>query len=146
MSAFGELPPKDSNLVRCFLRDDTFLLYSRHQYNSLGLGLTQLYNRVMVLNHKRHGVFKLGNKEFEFRRSNHGFPSKITPEFLLVDLVNNLNELAEDTSLVKKRIQNNLSHFDQKKLFHMVKKFGKIGTKHFFEELSHQNTIFTSAA
>lgn len=146
MSAFGALPPKDSDLVSCFLRDDAFLLYSWHQYNALGLGLTQLYNRVVVLNHKRHGVFKLGNKEFDFRRSHRRFPRKVTPEFLLVDLVNNLNELAEDTSLVKERILNNLSHFDQDKVFHMAKKYGKVGTKHFFEELSHQNTISTSAA
>lgn len=138
ISEFGALPPKDSDLVRCFLRDNAFLLYSWHQYNALGLGLTQLYNRVVVLNHKRHGVFKLGNKEFDFRRSNRGFPSKITPEFLLVDLVNNLAELAEDTDLVKKRIQHNLNHFDQKKIFQMAKKYGKVGTKHFFEELRHQ--------
>ena len=107
MSAFGALPPKDDNLVGSFLRDNKFLLYSWNQYNSLGVGLTQLYNRVVVLNRKRHGVFKLGNKEFDFRRSHKGFPNKVTPEFLLVDLVNNLSDLAEDTSLVKKKIKQN---------------------------------------
>jgi len=137
MSAFGALPPYDNDLVRCFLREDRFLLYSWHQYNALGLGLTQLYNRMVVLNHKRHGVFKLGNKEFDFRRSNRGFPNKLTPEFLLVDLVNNLNELAEDTSSVKDRIKNNLSQYDENKLLLMAKKYGKVGTKHFFEEIYH---------
>ena len=120
------------------MRDDRFLLYSWHQYNALGLGLTQLYNRVVVLNRKRHGIFKLGSKEFDFRRSNRGFPRKLTTEFLLVDLVNNLNELAEDTSLVKEKIQKNLSHFDQDKVLRMAKKYGKVGTKHFFEEISYQ--------
>ncbi|HLB41711.1 MAG TPA: DUF6088 family protein [Gammaproteobacteria bacterium] len=146
MSAFGPLPPKDSDLVRCFLRDNRFLLYSWHQYNALGLGLTQFYNRVVVLNHKRHGVFKLGNKEFDFRRSNRGFPTKLTLEFLLVDLVNNLNELTEDTSFVKEKIQKNISHFDQNKVIQMAEKYGKVGTKHFFEEISHQHIIFTSSA
>lgn len=138
MSAFGMLPPKDSDVVSCFLRDNHFLLYSWHQYNALGLGLTQLYNRLVVLNRKRHGVFKLGNKEFDFRRSNRSFPSKLTTEFLLVDLVNNLNELAEDTSFVKERIRKSLSDFDRNKVLRMAKQYGKVGTKHFFEEISHQ--------
>ena len=103
----------------------------------MGLGLTQLYNSVVVLNHKRHGVFTLGSKEFDFRRPNHGFPRKLTTEFLLVDLLNNLNELAEDTSFVKEKIQKNLSHFDQNKVLRMAKQYGKVGTKH-FEEISYQ--------
>lgn len=134
MSAFGALPPDDEDLINSFLRDNKFLLYSWNQYNALGVGLTQIYNRMIVLNHKRHGVFKLGNKEFDFRRSNRGFPRKITPEFLLVDLINNLRELAEDTSLVKKNIHNCLNFFDKDKLLLLSNKYGKISTRKFFEE------------
>lgn len=137
-SEFGVLPPDNDNLVSCFLRDNKFLLYSWNQYNSLGVGLTQLYNRMVVLNHKRHGIFKLGNKEFDFRRSNKGFPQKMTPEFLLVDLVNNLRELAEDTSLVKKNIRTRLNSFDKNKLFRLAKSYGKIKTKKFFEECCNE--------
>lgn len=137
MSEFGALPPKDDNLVSSFLRDNKFLLYSWNQYNSLGVGLTQLYNRVVVLNRKRHGVFKFGNREFDFRRSSKGFPTKLTPEFLLIDLLNNLNELAEDTSLVKKNIGNRLAFFDQKKLLRLARTYGKVSTKKFFEENIH---------
>jgi hypothetical protein len=136
-SLFGELPPKDDNLVNCFLRDNHFLLYSWNQYNALGLGLTQLYNRIVVLNRKRHGIFKLGNKEFDFRRPNKGFPFKVTREFLLVDLVDNLNELSEDTSLIKETIRKNLENFDTEKVILLAKKYGKIGTKRFFEEITH---------
>ncbi len=138
MSRLGMLPPKDDNMVSCFLRDKHFLMYSLNQYNSLGVGLTQLYNRVVVLNRKRHGVVNLGNKEFDFRRSSKGFPTKVTPEFLLVDLLNNLDELAEDTSLVKKNIRNNLVYYDKKKLLRLAKAYGKISTKKFFEEICHQ--------
>jgi len=137
LSRLGMLPPKDDNLVSCFLRDKQFLMYSLNQYNSLGVGLTQLYNRVVVLNRKRHGVIKLGNKEFDFRRSAKGFPTKITPEFLLVDLLNNLDELAEDTSLVKKNIHNNLVHYDKVKLLRLSSAYGKISTKKFLEEICH---------
>jgi hypothetical protein len=145
MSLYGLLPPADQDLVRCFLGDNHFLLYSWNQYNSLGLGLSQLYNRIIVLNTKRHGIFRLGNKEFDFRRSNRGFPNKLTPEFLLVDLLNNLNELAEDISLVKEKIQKNIIHFDQNKVFHLAKKYGKVGTKRFFEAVN-QYAISTSTA
>ena len=138
MSRLGMLPPKDDDLVSCFLRDKQFLMYSMNQYNSLGVGLTQLYNRVVVINRKRHGVVKLGNKEFDFRRSSKGFPSKVTTEFLLVDLLNNLDELAEDTSLVKKNICNNLIHYDKEKLLLLAKAYGKISTNKFFKEICHQ--------
>ena len=58
----------------------------------------------------------------------------MTPEFLLVELLNNLNKLAEDTSLVKQNICNNFARYDQKKLLRLAKACGKISTKKFFEE------------
>lgn len=136
LSPFGVLPPDDKELVKCFLRDDQFLLYSWNQYNSLGLGLTQLYNRVVVLNNKRHGVFKLGNKEFEFRRLYRRFPMKLTLEFLLVDLLNNMNNLAEDTGSLLTNVQKNMSHFDQHKVLLMAKQYGKVCTQKFFKKMS----------
>lgn len=94
-SAFGLLPPDDRELVKVFLRDDHFLIFSPSSYNSLGLGTTQLYNTTIVYNHKRHGRFTFGNRTFDFRVKPR-FPEKLTEEFLLVDLLNNLNDLAED--------------------------------------------------
>jgi hypothetical protein len=135
-SRFGTLPPDDEKLVRSFLRDDLFLLYSWNQYNTLGLGLTQLYNRVVVYNRKRHGLFQLGGKTFDFRRPARGFPSELTPEFLLVDLINNLNELAEDADFVKTQIKKNIQRFNSKKLAWNVRQFAKIATKHFFKEIN----------
>lgn len=98
-SAFGFLPPDDSELVSAFLRDDHFLIFSPSSYNSLGLGTTQLYNTTIVYNHKRHGRFTFGNRTFDFRVKPR-FPEKLTEEFLLVDLLNNLNDLAEDKSAI----------------------------------------------
>ena len=72
-----------------------FLLTSPNFYNCLGVGTTQLYNKRVVYNHKRHGLFVLGGKEFDFRLKQK-FPKELSEEFLLVDLLNNLNELAED--------------------------------------------------
>ena len=66
-SNFGPLPPTVEQVVRGFLRDKDFLVFSPSSYNSVGLGTTQLYNCTLVYNHKRHGVFKPGNRQFNFR-------------------------------------------------------------------------------
>ena len=91
-SAFGKVPPEEDVLVQSFLKDDRFLLLTPNFYNSLGVGTTQLYNKKIVYNHKRHGKFILGNREFEFQLKHH-FPKKVSEEFLLVDLANNLDNL-----------------------------------------------------
>ncbi|OGT29830.1 MAG: hypothetical protein A3E87_05735 [Gammaproteobacteria bacterium RIFCSPHIGHO2_12_FULL_35_23] len=136
-SRFGHLPPDDRTLVAAFLRDNDFLLLSWNDYNSLGLGLTQLYNRTVVYNYKRHGVFKLGDKEFGFRRPARGFPKKLTPAFLVVDLLNNLNELAdENTETLKTKINNKLPAYLLKQAATCAKKYGKVTTKKFFIELT----------
>lgn len=136
-SRFGSLPPDNKIIIQAFLRDDDFLLLSPNEYNSLGLGLSQLYNRAVVYNYKRHGIFKLDDKEFDFRRPARGFPKKLTPAFLLVDLLNNLNQLAdENTDELKAKIKIKLSA-DQnllKQAASYAKKYGKVATKKFFLE------------
>ena len=67
------------------------------------MGTTQLYNRKAVYNHKRHGDFQLGNMKFSFRVKPH-FPKMLTAAFLLVDLVNNLEEMAEDDNLLLEKV------------------------------------------
>ncbi len=136
-SRFGVLPPNDEELIQCFLRDDVFLVFSWNQYNALGLGLTQLYNRLVVYNHKRHGIFKLGNKTFDFRRPARGFPNEVTPEFLLVDLVNNMGELAEDEDFVKSQVMRNIHKFNRQKINQYVKEYGKVATKNFFKGIDY---------
>jgi len=94
-ASFGEVPPEDEELVRAFLKNNDFLLTTPNFYNALGVRTTQLYNKRVVYNHKRHGTFKLGGKVFDFRLK-HKFPVRLSKEFLYVDLLNNLNDLAED--------------------------------------------------
>lgn len=103
-ASFGKVPAEDRRLVRAFLKSADFLFMSPNLYNSLGVGTTQLYNKRIVYNHKRHGQFILGGKSFEFRLK-HKFPKELSKEFLFVDLLNNLNELAEDRENVLKRIK-----------------------------------------
>lgn len=133
-SAFGKVPPDEEVLVKSFLRDDRFLLVSPNFYNSLGVGTTQLYNKKVVYNHKRHGEFTLGNKKFEFHLKHH-FPSHITEEFLLVDLANNLDQLAEDRNDVLSKLLTKASHAPSRKFKNMVVKYGTAKTKKLFRSL-----------
>lgn len=103
-ASFGNVPPEDEKLVSAFLKSDDFLLTSPNYYNSLGVGTTQLYNKRTVYNHKRHGQFTLGGKVFDFHLK-HKFPKELSEEFLLVDLLNNLNKLAEDRENVLETVK-----------------------------------------
>jgi hypothetical protein len=132
-SVFGQVPPDEQELVRTFLKEDDFLLTSPNAYNALGLGTTQLYNRRVVYNHKRHGRFTLGGMLFEFRRKPR-FPKRLTEEFLLVDLLNNLSELAEDPAAVHERARTKAKELDVAKLRRAARDYGKVATRKFFEQ------------
>ncbi len=132
---FREGQPNDDDLVKVFLRDDQYLLFSWNDYNALGLGLTQLYNRMVVYNYKRYCKCELDGRNFDFRRPTRGFPTKLTKEYLLVDLVNNLKLLAEDSDAVKAVIKRRFTTFDKSKVLQLAKQYGKVSTNRFFKEL-----------
>jgi len=132
-SRFGVLPASTDKLLTSFLKDDDYLVTSPNDYNSLGLGTTQLYNYQIVYNHKRHGRFELGGQLFEFHRKPR-FPKKASPEFLLVDLLNNLGQLAEDRDAVLARARDKAREMDAKRLRAAVKSFAKVATRKLLEE------------
>lgn len=132
-SNFGPLPPTDDQVVKGFLRDKEFLVFSPSSYNAVGLGTTQLYNRTLVYNHKRHGIFRLGNRQYDFRLKPR-FPKKLTREFLFVDLLNNLEELAEDRDLVLSQARSKLPTFDRGRLEDAVESYGNMATRKRFRE------------
>lgn len=127
-SVFGKMPADEEALIKAFLKDDHFVVVSSNDYNSLGVGTTQLYNERRVYNQKRHGVFQLGNRNFRFIRKPF-VPNKVSQEFLLVDLVNNLNQLEESHPLILANVQSKVMQLNKKKLLQIVNAFGTIGTK-----------------
>jgi hypothetical protein len=135
-TAFGKTPPDEEMLVRKFLKDERFLLTSPNVYNSLGVGTTQLYNKRTVYNHKRHGEFILGNRKFDFQVKHH-FPAKITEEFVLVDLLNNLEKLAEDKHEVLKNVMAKADRMDKKKLLQSVSAYGSAKAKKLLNQVIH---------
>jgi hypothetical protein len=130
-TAFGQAPASDKDVVGAFLKDDAFLLASPNAYNGLGVGTTQLYDKTVVYNHKRHGDFQLGNRKFAFRVKPR-FPKALSNEFLLVDLVNNIDQLAEAKDEVLQRVQRKVSSTDQGRLRRAVRDYGNERAKKFF--------------
>jgi hypothetical protein len=130
-SVFGAVPPEEEKLISKFLNDNRFLVTSPNAYNGLGVGTTQLYNKRVVYNHKRHGEFKLGGRIFNFQIKPH-FPAKLSKEFLVVDLVNNLNHLGEDKGKVLKNVMLKARSMDAMKLKRALNNYGNVKTQKVF--------------
>ncbi len=127
-TVFGEAPPEAHSLLRAFLKDDHFVVYGPSQFNSLGLGTTQLYNRLLVFNRKRVGKFTLGGRTYTFHRWREA-PRHLTPEFLVVELLNRMEELAEDREQLVERLKGKLSDFNRRKLLHAASRYGTLSTQ-----------------
>jgi hypothetical protein len=132
-TVFGKAPAEESALVASFLKDRRFLLASPNAYNALGVGTTQLYDKTVVYNHKRHGQFSLGGRTFDFRQK-PSLPRKLTREFLLVDLVNNIDRLTESEEEVLARVKEKARAADPARLRQAAEHYGKVRTKKFFAE------------
>jgi hypothetical protein len=133
-SKFGIVPPDDNSLIERFLKDDDFLLISPNSYNGLGFGLTQLYNITWVYNHKRKGKFELNGKLFEFTLKT-SFPKIVTKEFLLVDLLNHLEYLAEEQAVVINKLPSKLRDFNLNELMKITQQYGSGKTKRILKSL-----------
>jgi hypothetical protein len=139
-SKFGVVPPADHLLVERFLKGGSFLLVSPNAFNSLGLGLTQLYNTTWVYNHKRRGEFVLNERKMVFKLKSD-FPEKLSNEYLVVDLMNNLDELAEDKDQIIKSLHDNLDRFDTVKLGKIVRQYGSGTTKKLLKSVLKKTTL-----
>ena len=139
-TVFGQAPADDAVLVRTFLKDNRFLLTSPNAYNTLGLGTTQLYNDTVVYNHKRHGRFELGGRVFDFRVK-PSFPKSLSAEFLLVDLVNNLERLAEDAGTLLSRVKDAAKSMNALALAKAVRHYGGVRARNFFAETLSDATL-----
>lgn len=127
-SVFGEAPPSEEALLRGFLKEDKFVVYSPSDFNSLGLGTTQLYNKRVVFNRKRSGVVKIGGRTYHFKRWREA-PKEASKEFLLVEMMNRLDELAEDEDSVLNKLAVKMRQFDKRKLIYAVDHYGTLSAQ-----------------
>ncbi|MEP7007331.1 MAG: hypothetical protein ABI810_15205 [Sphingomonas bacterium] len=131
---FGAAHATSENLVETFLGDDRFLIVSTNAYNGLGVGTTQLYNETVVYNRKRHGRFKLGGRTFDFRLR-PSVPLRLTEELLMVDLLHNLDRLAEDRAEVLPRALERARTMDPTKLAKALRDYGSARAKRLLQPL-----------
>jgi hypothetical protein len=73
----------------------------------------------------------LGEQTFDFRMK-AAFPRKLSREFLLVDLVNNVDQLGEEAADVLQRIRERLPASDVTRLKTAVRSYGSEKAKKFF--------------
>jgi hypothetical protein len=137
---FGEAPPDENILLKGFLQDDRFMIMSPNMYNNLNLGLTQVYNKTWVYNHKRKGSFTLGNREFEFKLKS-SFPNSLSKEYVLVDMLNNLSELAEDTGAILVQLKKRVADYNFDNLYEMATRYGNSMTKKLVKHLHKNNEL-----
>lgn len=125
---FGEALPDEEDLLSKFLDDDHFVVYGPSMFNSLGLGTTQLYNKKVVFNRKRHGEMNLGGRTYSFYRWKEA-PKVLSKEFLLVEMFNKFDELAEDQNVVVTNLKKKFNEFNLRKLQNALCRFGTKSTQ-----------------
>ena len=76
----------------------------------------------------------MGNKIYEFRRKSK-FPKKLSQEYLVVDLLNNLKNMAEDQEMILYNLKNNIANWDKLDLKKQVQRYGSINTRKIFEQI-----------
>jgi hypothetical protein len=74
----------------------------------------------------------LGNRMFTFKRRSN-IPRQLTVEFLLADLVNELDQLAEDQDAVLPHVRERVKAMDTKKLSRAISRYGKYSTQRWFK-------------
>ena len=68
------------------------------------------------------------------------FPRTLSREFLLVDLVNNLDRLAESKQEVLERVREGVASYDAPRLQRAARDYGNVWTKKFFSRALKADT------
>lgn len=94
LSKWGAVPPSRDEVLRSTLKGTPYLVTGSGAWNALGLGSTAVFPVPLVYNTKRSGEETIGSFRFAFRRVR--FPRRPTPEWFVVDLIQNRREAGLD--------------------------------------------------
>lgn len=131
LSSFGEVPPSQTSLLKARFGSQPFLVSGLSVWNTLGLGTTAVEALPLVYNKTVSGQRQIGPFRFEFRRVR--FPRSPSPEFFVIDLLENRERAGLDLELAQRALGQALhtGRFDRSRLEEMAKKFGSQATKDF---------------
>lgn len=99
---FGASPPTLYEVLRALLKADTYVVTGSERWNALGLGATAVSPILLVYNRRRSGEFELAGHRLLLRRV--AFPARPTPEWYVVDLLENLSVAGVETERLEKRL------------------------------------------
>lgn len=124
-SRFGDVPPRDEDLLRAFLGDAPFVVTGPPAWNALGLGSTALHADTLVYDTKRSGTFHLGGRTFRLRRV--AFPENPPAEWFVVDLLQHAGEAGVSRREVVKAVERSLAagHLDADRLRAMAERYAR---------------------
>jgi len=71
----------------------------------------------------------------QLAQKEESLPRQLSPEFMLVDLVNELDQLADDQDAVLSRVREKSKEMDPRKLSRAVSLYGKYSTQKKFQEM-----------
>jgi hypothetical protein len=133
-SRFGPAPPEDRQILQAFLGDDHFVVTGPPRWNALGLGSTALFSATLVYNTKRSGTFSFGKRRFHLRRVL--FPTTTTPEWFVIDLLENHAMVGVSLDDLRKNLTRALrdGRFDVKGLRTMARRFGTKSTQRIVDD------------
>ena len=132
------VPANIASVLQKFLRSDQFLVRHISDFNKLGLGTTQHATVTYIYNRKRSGEIELDGRKYMFVMRK--LPATQTTEYLLVDMLNNLKDLGEDSRYFLQKLADTLPKMDLKmdKLLATAEEYGKRWVKRY---LSKQDKI-----
>lgn len=119
------IPANTERVLQKFLCTDQFLVRYLSDFNKLGLGTTQHEAVTYVYNRKRSGAIELDGRKYIFVMRK--LPQVQTNEYLLVDMLNNLKSLGEDSDYFLQKLATVLPNMDLKmdKLLATAEEYGK---------------------
>jgi len=136
-SAFGEVPPSESELLSAFVRGRRYLRTGPSVWNALGLGTTGVEAVPLVYNTTQTGEVELDGRRFEFRRVS--FPRDPDPEYFVVDLLENTERAGVDRATVQKALSRALAvgRFDSGRLLAAARQYGSRATERLVRKAIH---------
>ncbi|MDT8369723.1 MAG: hypothetical protein RQ745_10985 [Longimicrobiales bacterium] len=126
---WGPVPPREDELLRAFFGDTPWLRTGPSVWNTLGLGTTSVEANPLVYNTGRTGLVELGGRKFKLRRVR--FPRDPSPEFFVVDLLENLQRTDRGEEDVLRQLGKALEEgrFDPERLHEMAFGYGTRATQ-----------------
>ena len=138
-TVFGEAPPTEADFLKSFFRGRPYLRTGPSVWNALGMGTTAVEAIPLVYNTTRSGIVQVGGRRFELRRVR--FPREVHPEYLVVDLLENVNRAGVSVETVRRSLKAAVKagRFNAEWLQAMASKYGTRATQGIVQDALHES-------